>query len=175
MTIFRTPNPMLANLHWFTCMGAVRYVKEIVDKMNSGTPRPYHRSVDIQMLTGLGIHLANSASIMRQALQKEYGLQIKRDAGNPGVLEKLKKANTSEVPKIEMEMYEKGEKFNKCRSPWNRYDLHYLTVYVAVRYALDIVETEKKEKKHNEILLVTGNGNRSVNGVARIKNTIWDG
>ncbi|EFO94983.1 hypothetical protein CRE_09062 [Caenorhabditis remanei] len=87
--------------------------------------------------------------------------------------EKLKNASSSEVvQKIEMEMYEKGKKFNKSRSPPNRYDLHYLTVNAAVRYALEVVEKEKKEKKHKEILFVTGNGNRSVDGVAAIKNAI---
>ncbi|EFP10711.1 hypothetical protein CRE_02557 [Caenorhabditis remanei] len=90
--------------------------------------------------------------------------------------EKLKTANSStEVQKIEVEMYEKGKKFNESRSPPNRYDLHYLTVNVAVRYALEVVEKEKKEKKekkHKEILLVTGNGNRSVDGIAAIKNAV---
>ncbi|KAF1753960.1 hypothetical protein GCK72_020517 [Caenorhabditis remanei] len=87
--------------------------------------------------------------------------------------EKLKNASSSEVvQKIEMEMYEKGRKFNECRSPPNRYDLHYLTVNVAVEYALEVVEKEKKEKKYKEIHLVTGNGNRSINGVAVIKNAI---
>ncbi|EFO95115.1 hypothetical protein CRE_09063 [Caenorhabditis remanei] len=74
------------DLHWFTCMKALEYVKEIVEKMNSGSPHLYHRSVDIQLLTGVGNHSANSASIIRQALQKEYGLRIKVDGGNPGVL-----------------------------------------------------------------------------------------
>ncbi|EFP10736.1 hypothetical protein CRE_02556 [Caenorhabditis remanei] len=73
------------DLHWFSCMKALEYVKEIVEKMNSGSPHLY-RSVDIQLLTGLGNHSANSASIIRQALQKEYGLRIKVDGGNPGVL-----------------------------------------------------------------------------------------
>ncbi|EFO85543.1 hypothetical protein CRE_29128 [Caenorhabditis remanei] len=70
------------------------------------------------------------------------------------------------------EKLKKAKKCNESRSPWNRYDLHYLTVNVAVRYVLETVEKEKTKKKHKDILHVTGNENRSVDGVAAIKNAV---
>ncbi|EFO87501.1 hypothetical protein CRE_03364 [Caenorhabditis remanei] len=50
-------------------------------------------------------------------------------------------------------------------------NLHYMTVHVAVNYALDVVE-KKKKRKSTMMLLVTGNGIPSVYGVAAIKNAI---
>ncbi|PIC29361.1 hypothetical protein B9Z55_020965 [Caenorhabditis nigoni] len=106
----------------------------------------------------------------------DNGNDAKKVCDNFGVIRmKLKRGPKEETKvKLEKELLQEARSYNERRNSHDRFDLHCLTVNLAVIYAKELIE-EARKKGLRTIFLVTGAGNNSPNGVCNTKRAImWE-
>ncbi|CAO4381203.1 unnamed protein product [Caenorhabditis nigoni] len=160
--------------HQQRMVGAVKKASGIQDTLAINEALADNGNDAKKVCDNFGVIRAHTGARSNVELRSQASIEA-HEENMEAILMKLKRGPKEETKvKLEKELLQEARSYNERRNSHDRFDLHCLTVNLAVIYAKELIE-EARKKGLRTIFLVTGAGNNSPNGVCNTKRAImWE-